>query len=326
MVSLSAPAGQMAIESIPSDKLDLTVLILTFNESRHIERSIASIAAFAREILVVDSFSTDDTVALAKKAGARVLENKFVNYSKQFQWGLDNGGITTGWVMRLDADEVIEADLGAKLMRDLPMLPADVVGINFDRKHVFMGRWIKHGGRFPLRLLRVWRVNHGRIEDRWMDEHIVVWGGRTVTFDGGFSDININDLTFFTEKHNKYATREAIDQLSQKYGLFVRDEGFSSEAVSHQALIKRWMKENFYNKLPFWVGPAGYFLYRYFIQLGFLDGAPGLIYHFLQGFWYRFLVGAKFVELQAGIADCRNNSERIARLTQLTGLSMEKSN
>lgn len=302
---------------------DLTVLILTFDEARHIERAIASVAGIARQVVVVDSFSTDDTVERARNAGALVFQNKFVNQSKQFQWGLDHAGIATGWVMRLDADEVIEPDLAAKLARELPTLPADVAGINFDRKHIFMGRWIRHGGRYPLRMVRVWRTGQGRVEDRWMDEHIVVWGGRTVTFEGGFADINLNDLTFFTDKHNKYATREAIEQLSQRYGLFARDEAFSSEAVSRQAGMKRSIKEGVYNKLPFWVGPTGYFLFRYFLQLGFLDGRPGLIYHFLQGFWYRFLVGAKVVELEQEIADCSSNEARVARLTQLTGLSLE---
>lgn len=304
--------------------LDLTVLILTFNEAQHIERSIASVRAFAREIVVVDSYSSDDTVARAENAGARVLQNRFINYSKQFQWGLDNGQIVTEWVMRLDADEVIEADLGDRIVRDLPDMPADVAGINLDRKHIFMGRWIRHGGRFPLRLLRIWRTRQGRIEDRWMDEHIVVWGGRTITLKGGFADINLNDLTFFTDKHNKYATREAIDQLSQRYGLFERDAAFSAESVSWQAGIKRWIKERLYNRLPFWAGPLAYFLYRYTIQLGFLDGRPGLIYHFLQGFWYRFLVGAKTLELDREIADCTSNAARVARLRVLTGLALEE--
>ena len=301
---------------------DLTILILTHNEARHIERAIAGVAGIAREIVVVDSGSTDGTVDLAEAAGARVLHNRFVNYSQQFQWGLDHGGIATEWVMRLDADEVIEADLAERLARDLPTMAGDIAGINLDRKHIFMGRWIRYGGRYPLRLLRVWRTRQGRIEERWMDEHIVVWGGRTVTFHGGFADVNLRDLTFFTDKHNKYATREAIDQLSQRYGLFARDKAFSAEAVSRQAGIKRWVKENVYNSLPFWAGPLGYFLYRYIIQLGFLDGRPGLIYHFLQGFWYRFLVGAKKVELEDGIADCQTNAERIARLAQLTGLKL----
>lgn len=302
--------------------LDLAVLILTFNEANHIERAVASVRGIARDILVVDSSSTDDTVAKAEAAGARVLSNPFVNYSKQFQWGLDHGAIDATWIMRLDADELIEDDLREEIRRTIPTMPTEIVGVNFDRKHIFMGRWVRHGGRFPLRLLRLWRRGQGRIEDRWMDEHIVVWGGRTVTLKGGFADANENDLSFFTDKHNKYATREAIDVLSQRYGLFPRDRGFSPRAVSRQAGVKRWIKEKVYNRLPFWVGPFGYFLYRYIIQLGFLDGRAGLVYHFLQGFWYRFLVGAKVYELERAIADCVTNEARRIRLASLTGLRL----
>ena len=302
--------------------LDLAVLILTFNEAIHIERAIASVRSIACEILVVDSFSTDDTVERAQRAGARVLQNPFTNYSKQFQWGLDQGGISATWIMRLDADEVIAPDLVEELRRDLPSLAEDIVGINFDRKHVFMDRWVRRGGRFPLRLLRVWRRGKGRIEDRWMDEHIVVWDGRTITMKGGFEDRNDNDLTFFTDKHNKYATREAVDLLGRRYGLFDRDQAFAAGAGPHQAWIKRWTKENIYNRLPFWVGPTGYFLYRYIFQLGILDGRSGLIYHFLQGFWYRFLVGAKVEEYERKLADCTTVEQRRTRLAQLTGLKI----
>jgi glycosyltransferase involved in cell wall biosynthesis len=318
----------LAAVSETSDKievapLDLTALILTFNESRHLARAIGSVRSIAREVLVIDSFSTDNTVAIAEALGARVLQNRFINHSKQFQWGLDNGQITTSWILRLDADEILEPDLVRQIGLSLPGLTADVAGVNFDRKHIFMGRWIKHGGRYPLRMLRLWRRGQGRVEQRWMDEHIVVWGGRTVTFAGGFADVNLNDLTFFTDKHNKYATREALEILNQRWDLFPRDEAFHSAAVSRQAATKRLFKERFYNRLPFWVGPMMYFLYRYFIQLGFLDGRPGLIYHFLQGYWYRFLVGAKVVELEAELADCTTNEQRIVRLARVTGHKLD---
>jgi hypothetical protein len=132
----------------------------------------------------------------------------------------------------------------------------------------------------------------------------------------------MNDLTFFTDKHNKYATREAIEQLNQRYNLFARDGDFNS--VAYQARLKRILKEGLYNKLPFWVGPTVYFLYRYIFQLGFLDGSPGMIYHFLQGFWYRFLVGAKVVELEASIRHCHTNEERLIQLGNITGLTLKK--
>ncbi len=207
---------------------DLAVVILTHNEAMHISRAIASVKSIAAQVFVIDSGSKDDTVRLATEAGAQVLAHPFINYAKQFQWALDNAPITSKWVMRLDADEIIEADLVAEIAQGLPALPDDVAGINFDRKHIFMNRWVRHGGRYPLRMLRIWRHGQGRIEDRWMDEHMVVWGGRTVNFKGGFADHNLNDLTFFTDKHNKYATREAIDALNQKLHLFPRDEALNT--------------------------------------------------------------------------------------------------
>jgi glycosyltransferase involved in cell wall biosynthesis len=298
---------------------DVTVVMLTFNEAKHVARSIASVKAFARDILIVDSFSTDGTPEIAKAAGARVVQNKFVNYSKQFQWGLDHGGIETAWILRLDADEIIEPDLSAAIVDRLPGLPADVAGVNFNRKHIFLGRWVRHGGRYPLVLLRLWRTGQGRIEDRWMDEHMVVWGGRVVTFEGGFSDDNLNDLTFFTDKHNKYATREAIDVLSRKYQLLPDDRALSADSASRQAHMKRMFKERIYNRLPLWVGPLGYFIYRVIFQGGIFDGKSGMIYHVLQGFWYRYLVNAKIYEYERGMADCTTRAERLERLTALTG-------
>ena len=298
----------------------LSVIILTFNEERHIERAIASVRSFASDILVVDSFSTDRTVDLAQNAGARVLQNRFINQAKQFQWALDHGDVRSAWILRLDADEVIEPDLAEELQRDLPTLPEDVVAVNFKRKHVFMGRWIRHGGRYPLILLRLWRNGHGRVEDRWMDEHIVTWGGRTVTAKGGFADICLHDLGFFTEKHNGYATREAVEILNARHALFGGEQ--ETDLGSTQARMKRFIKINIYNRMPIFIGPSLFFLYRYILKLGFLDGREGLIYHFLQGYWYRFLVAAKVVELEQGLKQCGANADRLDRLRQLTGLKL----
>lgn len=303
--------------------MTLAVVILTHNEERHITRALGSVAGIATEVFVVDSFSTDRTVELAKAKGATVLQNKFINYAKQFQWALDHAPITASWIMRLDADEVIEADLNARIRDELARLPDDVVGINLKRKHIFLGRWIRHGGRYPLVLLRIWRRGHGRIEDRWMDEHMILWGGRTVTFDGGFADHNLNDLTFFTDKHNKYATREAIDVINARRRLFRRDVDLVREQGSRQAAIKRWIKEKLYNRVPYQVSTPSYFLFRMIFQLGFLDGKEGLVYHGLQGFWYRFLVGAKVQELEAAIAHIADPADVRAELRRLTGLAID---
>ena len=302
--------------------MTLAIVILTYNEERHIARALASVALIATEVFVVDSFSADRTVELARSHGATVLQNRFVNYARQFQWALDNAPITASWIMRLDADEIIEADLATRIRDELPRLPDDVGGINLQRKHIFLGRWIRHGGRYPLVLLRIWRRGLGRIENRWMDEHMILQGGRTITLEGGFADHNLNDLTFFTDKHNKYATREAIDVINERHGLFPRDVDLSREG-SRQAAVKRWIKEKIYNRIPYQISTPAYFLFRMVVQLGFLDGKEGLVYHGLQGLWYRFLVGAKVDELETAIAHLREPVLIRAELRRLTGLAVD---
>lgn len=303
----------------PSLSCKMAVVLLTYNEAQHLPRSLASVRDLASEIFVIDSGSTDGTREIAASLGAQVFENPFVNYAQQFQWAMDNAPITADWVMRLDADEIIEPDLIEEIKRKLPALPEDVTGINLKRKIVFMGRWLRHGGRYPLVLLRIWRTGKARIELRWMDEHMLLTEGRAITFDGGFADHNLNDLTFFTNKHNKYATREALDILNQKMNFSPRDEALAKENTSLRAATTRFLKEKFYNKLPFEFATFGYFIMRYVFQLGFLDGREGAIYHFLQGYWYRFLVGSKVEELHRSIAHLDDPAEIRSELARLTG-------
>lgn len=302
-------------------RLPITIVILTYNEERHIARALGSLS-FAERVVVIDSGSSDSTVSLARQAGATVLQHDWVNYANQFQWALDNSAITTAWTMRLDADEVIEDDLAARLWELLPTLPADVSAINLKRKHVFMGRWVRHGGRFPLVLLRLWRTGLGRIEARWMDEHIIVAEGRSVTIDGGFADINLNDSLFFTDKHNHYATREAIDVLLRKYSLSNVDEALTAGKTHGQASFKRRIKEGLYNRLPFGIGPLAYFLWRFIFQLGFLDGREGRIYHVLQGFWYRFLVDVRRLEFERAMDGAATSQQRLELLALASGYAV----
>ena len=312
----------MNVESEHRQYPDLSAVILTFNEELHLERALASISGFTKEIFVIDSFSTDRTIEIALAHGAIVLQNKFINQAKQFQWALDNAPISGEWILRLDADEIIESDLATEIVQKLPALAPDVVGINLKRKHIFMDRWVKHGGRYPLVMLRIWRKGHGRIENRWMDEHIVIWGGRAVTFEGGFADHNLNDLTFFTDKHNKYATREAIEILNQRLNFNPRDHSVTTESTSLQTAAKFFIKEHIYNHIPFTISAFMYFVWRYIFQLGFLDGRSGLTYHFLQGYWYRFLVGAKVMELERAISHLTDKQAITEELSRLTGHSL----
>jgi glycosyltransferase involved in cell wall biosynthesis len=302
---------------------NLSVLILTHNENLHIERCIQSLKLITNDIFVVDSFSSDNTLDICRKYGVEIYQRKWVNYADQFQWGLDNCPITTEWVMRMDADEYIEQDLIDEINNDILISSINTQGFYIRRKYFFLGKWIKHGAVYPLNLLRIWKHGQGRIENRWMDEHIVLSGnGITAQLSGHIVDDNLNNTKWWTDKHNKYADREMIDILDRKYQLFDCDDAVKNDSDSSQAKIKRLVKEGIYNKLPIFVRPLLYFLYRYFLRLGFLDGKKGFAFHFFQGYWYRSLVDLRVYEAEMQLANVDTNSERIKILQNMTGLKL----
>jgi len=283
---------------VPSMKPSITVIILTHNEEIHMERCIQSLQEVASKIFIVDSFSTDRTVEIAESLGAVVAQHKWKNYADQFQWGLDNCGSESEWVMRWDADEYFEPNLINEIKDRLPNLEDDVKGVYLRRQVKFMGRMIKHGDFAPHILLRIWRKGLGRIEQRWMDEHIVLPpNSKTLIFEHDMVDDNLKGITFWVDKHNSYASREMVDIFNTKYDLLPNDDSIK-ENEDPQAKRKRLLKEKAYAKLPPGFRALLYFCYRYFLRLGFLDGWQGFIFHSMQGFWYRMLVDVKIMEVE----------------------------
>lgn len=274
----------------------VSVIILTYNEQLHIERCIKSLKPFVKDVFIVDSFSSDDTIELCKSLGAIIYQNKWTTYATQFQWGLDNCPIDTKWVMRMDADEYVTPELAKEIQTRLSGLDDNVTGIILKRQVHFINKWIRYGGYYPIKLLRIWRNGVGNVEQRWMDEHIKLSHGETIEFKHDIVDDNFNNLSWWTTKHNNYATREAVDLLNKKYHFFEEDS--INKSGKQQDQKKRWYKDNFYAKSPLFLRAFAYFLFRYIFQLGFLDGKKGLIWHFLQGFWYRFLVDAKIYQIE----------------------------
>lgn len=270
--------------------MTLTVIILTKNEATHIARAIRSIRDLGARILVVDSGSDDDTVHLAKSAGAEVLMHPWQGYARQFNWALSQVAQETDWVLRLDADEIADDKLVRSIKHAVKTASDEIAGYTLDRYMTFQGQRIRFGGVFPVRILRLFRPETGHCENRWMDEHIVV-DGRIDHLDGALIDDNQKPLSWWTEKHNQYANREALD-------LLLPAQDAQSSHLGQSAATKRWIKQNIYARLP----PGGraflYFLYRYVVRLGFLDGRSGAAFHVLQGFWYRYLVDAKIDEVR----------------------------
>ena len=298
--------------------MTLTVVILTKNEERHISRALASISGIADRCVVVDSGSDDRTVEFAKAQGAQILVHPFITQAQQFNWALDQLPADTEWVLRLDADEIVTETLAQQIRETLPKLGADKKGIYVSRRMHFLGRPIRWGGVFPIRVLRVFRHGVGRCEDRWMDEHIIV-DGATADLSGEIIDDNLNSLTWWTEKHNAYASREVIDLLNLEYGFMVH-ETVADIRGGQQAGVKRWLKERVYARLPGGMRAFAYFFYRYVARLGFLDGKEGTAFHVLQGFWYRYLVDMKLHEIKTYMTT--NNVDPETAIQNVLGINV----
>lgn len=268
----------------------LTVVVLTYNEELHIGRCLRSLKAVADKIIVVDSGSNDNTVAIAKSFNAEVLSNSWVSHGSQFNWTIDQLSKETDWIIRIDADEHLSDKLISDIKKLTPNLNPNINGIYFKRYIKFQNSLIRYGGIGGVESLRMFRYGFGRSETKLQDEHIVV-SGKTTTYSGKLLDENMQSLRWWIDKHNKYSSNEAYDVLYKKY----IDNGKDG---AQNFMLKRWCKENLYYYMPKGIRAFAYFFYRYVFLFGFLDGLSGLKFHFFQACWYRFLVDSKIEEVE----------------------------
>jgi glycosyltransferase involved in cell wall biosynthesis len=273
----------------------ISVIILTFNEEANLAICLDSLKKLNAEIFIVDSGSSDRTLEIAKEYKCQTVYNPWQNYAEQLNWAIQNLPIKTPWTMRLDADERLMPELVDELNKLLPITSELITAYQLKRRVFFLGKWIRYGGYYPTWLLRIWRTRLGFCEQRWMDEHIVISQGKIANLKYDIIDENHKGLTFWTNKHNSYANRE-IKDLLHLYSSSQEKDPLLDRGNFTQANQRRWIKNNLYSRSPLFLRALIYYFLRYVIGLGFLDGIEGMIFHFLQGFWYRFLVDAKIYE------------------------------
>lgn len=273
---------------------NISIIVLTYNEEIHLERCLISLVKVKADIFIVDSYSTDKTQQIAEKYGAHFYQNKWTNHGTQLNWALDNCFFKTDWVMRVDADEYLDDKLIDNINQKLLNIGPEYTGIRVKRLMYFMDKPLKKGGMYPIWHLKIWRTNTARCEQRWMDERMILSYGEIADLDGDLIDYNLNNITWWTEKHNGYATREAIDVLDKLYD-FTSTASMSGKFLGSSEERRRWFKHK-YLKIPLFVRPFLFFFVRYIIQLGILEGKRGFVWSVLQCFWYRYLVDAKIDE------------------------------
>ena len=270
---------------------DLTTIILTYNEEKNIEKCIESIRDISKRIIVMDSFSDDKTTEIARALGAEVYSRKFISQSDQFQFVIENFDIKSKWIMKFDADERLTEASSDELEKICSInTDTDVNGIVLRFEVNFLGKKLKYGGVYPFRKLVVFKNGLGKIENKIMDEHIVITHGKSIETKSDSLHEDFKDLTTWINKHNSYASREVQDYLIRN------QSNIDSRLLDRKAKAKRFFKYKIYYKLPMGFRSYSYYFYRYYLKLGFLDGREGKIYAFLQAYWYRFLVDAKLYE------------------------------
>jgi glycosyltransferase involved in cell wall biosynthesis len=276
----------------------LSAIILTFNEETNLPACLDSLSGLDCDLFIVDSGSTDRTLEIARASGAHLSEHPFENYAAQRNWAQRNLPLRTEWVLHLDADERLTPELVAEINRKLTAGAIAADGFLLRKRTIFMGRWIRHGGHYPSFHLRLFRRDKGSCEDRLYDQHFVVEGALE-TLAGDYLDVVASNVYTWTLRHARWARLEAQEMLRKENGMIAPSAGgcrVQADPMGNPIQRKRWLREGVYGRAPLFVRPFVYWFYRYVLRLGFLDGIEGLVFHFLQGCWYRFLIDCEILE------------------------------
>ena len=270
--------------------MNVSVVVLTFNSERTLPGTLRSVSGISDDVVVVDSFSSDDTVAVARNAGARVVQHAFSSYGAQRNWAIDNLDLKHAWQLHLDADERVNPVLASSIAKceDEPGIEGYIIA----RYLRFLGRDLQHGGLAPTWHLRLFRAGSGRCEERKYDQHFFLRGGGTRILQGSMVDDIQMDISDWTARHNRWSDAEVEEQLLRTTAPGVLGRFWGTRIERRRAL------RNAYNTLPLFVRPIILFIFRYVMCAGFLDGREGLIFWVLQTFWFRFLIDAKLFEVQ----------------------------
>jgi glycosyltransferase involved in cell wall biosynthesis len=272
-----------------------SLIVLTYNEEVHLPRLLNSINDLEMPLFILDSGSSDTTLNIAEEHGATVLINEFVNHPLQWNYALKNFRINTPWTIGLDADHIFTHELKNRLA-GINEIDPQIMGIYFNRKNVFKGRWIRHGGYFPKYLMKMFRTGSGYSDLTEMMDHRFIVNGKTEVWKDGFiieENLKENEIKFWINKHNRYSDLVADQEINYRLNKVKVNVDTYINGNPDQKI--RYFK-SIWQRLPLFVRPFIYFIYRYFFKLGFLDGKEGLIFHFMQALWFRFVVDIKIYE------------------------------
>ena len=259
-------------------KKDISILILTHNEEIHIERLIKNLIQFNSNIFVIDSFSTDKTTNILDKYAIKYCQRKFTGYSDQLNWAIKSNPFQTNWILRLDADELLNKDLVKEIEYKIN---TNIHGIMIKRNVYFLNSLLSNGVHKNSYILRAWKRNFGYFSDDLVDEQLIIQEGIVEKSNSVMIEKNLKGFLFYIKKHLKYSILEANNYLKSK-------ENYRSDSFRLNQNNKK--KYDVYYKFPIFLRPLLYFIYLLFFKSPLKDGLVGIIYLFIQTFLYRLIV------------------------------------
>ncbi len=277
----------------------ITAVVLTYNEEKNLPACLKSLQGFC-PVFVLDSGSNDNTLDIAAQYKAQIFHHNFINHSEHWSWALENLPFESEWMLALDADYVVSDELKQKIKAEIQSVPTYVNGIYVKYRYHFGGNAIRFGGTRHDRL-QIIRLGHAKLDSSDLVDNRFVVDGETISWDKYIYEKNYydEDISIWMAKQDKYAIRLAVEEELRKQGHIAWQGNPSLFGTPDQRVT--WLRQKWL-KLPLFIRPFFYFVFRYIFALGFLDGKGGFLYHFLQGFVLRVMIDWKIGQLRkAGI-------------------------
>ncbi len=273
-------------------KVPISVIVLTYNEEANIDYALKSVYDWASKIFIVDSYSTDRTLEIARRYTDKIYQHPWEGFAGQRNWAMSNLSLANKWILFLDADEAVSDEFKREIEAFFEHgFPPDASAFTIGYRTIFMGRRLKHGAASPPQIKFV-----AKDEVNWLlqgEREPCKVTGKVYNLKGRVWHYDRRGLHTWIEKHNKYSSTGALDLFNKR----LKKE--NPETIGS-------LKYKSWDKLPLFIRPFVYFFYRYVLRLGFLDGIEGFMYAFLQAFWFRLMIDAKYYEMRANCENLQN--------------------
>lgn len=279
-------------------RVPLTAVVMTYNEELNIGRCLESVEGWADEVFVVDSFSTDATLGIARRYTCEIVQHVYEGHPQQWTWALASLPFKHSWILALDADFVVTPELREAIRDVIARDAAGCDGYYVRHREIFRHRFIRHGSIYPRYWLRLFRREKVFLDpENLVDVHFYISGpvGR-LEYDVIEENAKEHDFAFWIEKQMRFAKRQAVEELRRRSGEARAPMPPRLFGTPDQRTL--WLKQRWY-RMPLYSRSVFYFLYRYVVRLGFLDGKAGFLYHFSQGFFNLLLIDVFIDELRA---------------------------